>query len=274
MIFFQIFILASGFSSLLWMSLLQLCKYLKYVTFNTNLCTRRKETTAELPDCFPSYLSLIMLGLLLCECPDYTLLIFITSINSSYGSIVNLTLKFSKIVSRTIFSILSIYIYSIAYTPATFILCLMVFQIWCHSLKRNISLWLPIILILLSNDIHSNPGPHFQNNFFNFISWNVNSLAKDNFQRTRLIEAHNTLFNYDLISICETSLNDSVDLPETLINDYTFVSAINPANVRHGGVGLFFKNSLPIKVRNDLSIEESIVIELKFGRKKIFFTVL
>ena len=42
----------------------------------------------------------------------------------------------------------------------------------------------------------------------------------DNFQRVRLIEAHNYIFNYDLISICETSLNDSVELPETLLNDY------------------------------------------------------
>ena len=50
--------------------------------------------------------------------------------------------------------------------------------------------------------------------------------------------------------------------------------ANNPANVRHGGVGLFFKHSLPVIVRNDLSFDESIVIELKFGRKKIFFTVL
>ena len=33
-------------------------------------------------------------------------------------------------------------------------------------------------------------------------------------------------------------------------------------------------NSLPIKIRNDLSFEESIVVELNFGRKKIFFTVL
>ena len=41
--------------------------------------------------------------------------------------------------------------------------------------------WLPIILIILSNDINLNPGPHFQNKFFNFMSWNVNSLAKDNF---------------------------------------------------------------------------------------------
>ena len=66
-------------------------------------------------------------------------------------------------------------------------------------------------------------------------------------------------------------LNDS---PVILLNDYTFVSSQNPTNTRHGGVGLFFKNSLPIKIRNDLSFEESIVVELNFGRKKIFFTVL
>ena len=77
------------------------------------------------------------------------------------------------------------------------------------------------------------------------MSWNVNSLAKDNFQRVRLIEAHNSIFNYNLISICETSLNDSVELPETLINDYTFVPANHPANTRRGGVGLFLKILFP-----------------------------
>ena len=117
-----------------------------------------------------------------------------------------------------------------------------------------------------------NPGPQFQNNCFNFMSWNVNSLAKENFYRVHLIEAHNSIFNYHLISICEKSLNDSVKLPETLLNEYTFVPANNPANTRHGGVGLFYRNTLPIMVRNDsLSFDESIVIELKICRKKIFF---
>ena len=75
---FQILILASAFFfSLLWMSLLQLCNHVKYVTFHTNLCTRRKVTTAKLPDCFWSHSSLVTLGLLFCECPDYPLLIFI-----------------------------------------------------------------------------------------------------------------------------------------------------------------------------------------------------
>ena len=58
------------------------------------------------------------------------------------------------------------------------------------------------------------------------------------------------------------------------MNTHTFVPANNPANTRHGGVGLFYKNSLPVIVRNDLSSDESIVVELKFGRRKIFFDLL
>ena len=59
-----------------------------------------------------------------------------------------------------------------------------------------------------------------------------------------------------------------------MISDYTFIPANNPANSRNGGVGLFYKNTLPLVIRKDLSFDESIVVELKFGRKKIFFTVL
>ena len=99
------------------------------------------------------------------------------------------------------------------------------------------------------------------------MSWNVNSIAKDDFQRVRLIEARNSIFNCDLISICETSLNDSIKLPDILLNDYTFLHSKNPTNTRHAGVGLFYKNSLPIKIKNDLSFDGSIVIELNFGRK-------
>ena len=84
------------------------------------------------------------------------------------------------------------------------------------------------------------------------MPWNVNSLANTNFQRVRLIEAHNSIFNYELISICETSLNDSVELPDTLLNDYTIVHANNQVNKRNGRVGLFYKNSLPVIVRNDV----------------------
>ena len=138
------------------------------------------------------------------------------------------------------------------------------------------TLWYFQLVIYLSNDISKNPGPepHFQNNFLNFMSWNLNSLAKDNFHRVRLIEAHNSFFNYDLISVSKTSLNYTVKLPEPLLKEYTFLPCNNPTNTRRGGVGLFYINSLPVVVRNDLSFDESIVVELLFFRKNIFFTVL
>ena len=217
--------------------------------------------------------------MLLNEYPEELLVLIITRTNlfpAVVGVIIVTSSKNSKRVSQTFFTTLSFYIFHIACTPTACFLCLVVFQIWCQSGKKNVSRWLPIILILLSNDIHVNPGPHFQNNYLNFMSWNVNSLVKENFQRVRLIEAHNSIFNYDLISICETSLNDSIIIPDPLLDDYSFEPANIPGNNirRHGGVGLFYKNSLPIIIRKDLSFQESIVIELKFGRKKIFFTVL
>ena len=80
-------------------------------------------------------------------------------------------------------------------------------------------LWVIHIIILLSNDIEKNPG-EFINGFFSFCNWNLNSLAKDDFYRAQLLEAHNVIFNYDLISLCETSLNDTVDLPNPLMDGY------------------------------------------------------
>ena len=69
-------------------------------------------------------------------------------------------------------------------------------------------------------------------------------------------------------------LNDSVELPETRLEEYTFVLVNNASNTRRGGVGIFYKNSLCVVIRNDLSFDESIVVELTLGRKKYFFTVL
>ena len=275
-VMFQIIFFGSGVITILSLIFSHICNDVRYVTFDTNLnisCKRILSFSSS--QLKRSFLSIFLLGLLLIEYSENLLPVLISIYPiPKYGSIVVLSIKTRKLLPRMIFSVLCTSMFYMAISPATCMLCLMVFQIWCHLYTKNEPHWLPIILIILSNDVHLNPGPQFQNNFFNFMSWNVNSLAKDNFQRVSLIEAHNSLFNYDLISICETSLNDSVTLPDTMLNDYTFEPANHPANTRRGGVGLFFKNSLPVVIRKDLSFDESIVIELKFGRKKVFFTVL
>ena len=152
-----------------------------------------------------------------------------------------------------------------------------------------VSLWFFKLIISLSLDVETNPGPvhgrapgpapnltarGFSNSFFSFCNWNLNTLVKDNFHRVSLIEAHNSIYKYDIISLCETSLNEETKIPDDILENYQFKSANHSSGEKKGGVGIFYKNNLPLKIRHELSFEECIVCELKFGRKKIFFTVL
>ena len=274
-IFFIALAIVLGALHLSWFLLLYLCSFVSYVPIETNLSMgfRRTNNCNPLSSIF-LLLSCFLLGLLLCENPECLFIQHHTKIISSIGTLTNLALNSHKVLSQFCFHFSVIFIFSESVSPATCFLCILVFLIWCHTCTKTIPDWLLFILILLANDIELNPGPQFQNNFFSFMNWNLNSLAKGDFERVSLIEAHNSIFDYDLISICETSLKDSIGIPDPLLNGYNFIPSNHPDDVSHGGVGLFYKTSLPVIHRNDLSFNESIVIELKFGRKNIFFTVL
>ena len=141
------------------------------------------------------------------------------------------------------------------------------------------ALWYFLLRLILSLDIHPNPGPvqcnnSFSGGFLSFCNWNLNTLSKDNFYRITLLQAHNANHNYDIISLCETSLNDSNKVDENVLPGYKFHPCNHPDGIASGGVGIFYKESLPLRIRDDLSFDECIVTELKFGHKKIFFTVL
>ena len=145
---------------------------------------------------------------------------------------------------------------------------------YCHEAT---ALWLFSLLLLLSSDVHPNPGPQvnsdFSNGFLSFCNWNLNTLSKDHFSRVSLLEAHNTIHNYDIISLCETSLNDETPVPENILPGYLYHPLNHPGGKKNGGVGIFYKDSLPLRIRNDLSFDECLVCQLTFGRKNIFFTV-
>ena len=181
-------------------------------------------------------------------------------------------LKFSS--TWTFLLLVGFYIFFYSNSSTYDSLWIMAAQCYCYFYPIKNPPYFLALLIILSNDVHRNPGP-IQNSYFTFMNWNCNSIAKDDFHRVRLLEAQNSIFNYDIISLCETSLNDTVVFPDDYLNnEYTFKSANKPDNTRHGGVGLFYRNSLPLKVRDDLSFDETIVVELKYGRKKVFFSVL
>ena len=143
---------------------------------------------------------------------------------------------------------------------------------FCNYPFETIAVWIILMRLALCPDIHPNPGPshlhNFAGGFLSFCNWNLNTLSKEDFVRITLLEAHNTVHNYDIISLCETSLDDNVQVPE--MPGYKFHSCNHPDGNRSGGVGIFYKESLPLKIREDLSFNESIVCELIFGHKHIF----
>ena len=144
----------------------------------------------------------------------------------------------------------------------------------CFGNNDLTALWIFSLLLMLSSDVHPNPGPQldqkFSSGFLSFCNWNLNTLSKDDFYRISLLEAHNTIFNYDIISLCETSLSDEIKVPENAIPGYIYHPLNNPDGSKNGGVGIFYKDSLPLKIRSDLSFDECLVSELIFGRKKKF----
>ena len=81
-----------------------------------------------------------------------------------------------------------------------------------HFPFQTLSIWICAMHLILCPDIHPNPGPthlnQFAAGFLSFCNWNLNTLCKNDFTRIALLEAHNTEYNYDIISLCETSLDD------------------------------------------------------------------
>ena len=126
-------------------------------------------------------------------------------------------------------------------------------------------------IILISGDVEINPGP----NTLEFCCWNLNSISAHDFLRISLIEAYNSIYNYDLKGIVETHLDDTVNQERLAMKGYEFIKCNHPSNIKRGGIGLYINDTLPKKERPDIAIlPECIVCELHFDRKKYFFVVL
>ena len=95
-----------------------------------------------------------------------------------------------------------------------------------------------------------NPGP----DTLNFCTWNSNSITAHDFLRVLLLEAYNSVYNYDLIGIVETHLDTTINEDRLAIDAYTFHKSNHPLNVKRGCVRLYVKDSFASKSRPDLVI--------------------
>ena len=119
-------------------------------------------------------------------------------------------------------------------------------------------------VILICGDVHPHPGPSHENSL-KFCHWNLDSIAVNDFIKIPLIEAYNSVYNYDLIALSETYLDSSISNGTISLTGFSkeIFRCDHPDDVKRGGVCLFYKDNLAIKQRKDLQVmDECIISEL------------
>ena len=122
----------------------------------------------------------------------------------------------------------------------------------------------------LSGDIEKNPGPKKDfSQMFSIGHWNLNSLVARNFTKVALLKAYLSVQKFDIFCISETYLNSSIteDDDSLRIPGYNLIRSHHPSNSKRGGVAIYYKYFLPLKLIDVNYLRESTLFELQLVLK-------
>ena len=103
-----------------------------------------------------------------------------------------------------------------------------------------------LLTLFVCGEAELNPGPKNRNSCYNFsiCDWNLNSITAHNFAKTNLLQAYNTIHDFDMVCLSESYLDSSVSSAnENLyIKDYKLVRPDHPGNAKSGwSMPLFYR---------------------------------
>ena len=103
------------------------------------------------------------------------------------------------------------------------------------------------LLVMLNGDIEVNPEPKKKDKDF---LWNL-IVSAYAYSKLFLLNSFNLLHKFDAICLSETYLDSNTPLDdENLeISGFTLVCSDYPSNTKRGGVSLYCKNNLPVRVK-------------------------
>ena len=131
--------------------------------------------------------------------------------------------------------------------------------------------WLFFIRTKQSGDIEQNPGPKP-----NFCHWNLYSISAHNFIKLSLLRPYIAIHKFDVVCLSETYLNASIsnDDDSLKVPVYNLFRADHPSNTKRGGVCIYYRNSLPLKILGIHYLQECINFEIMIGGKLCRFVSL
>ena len=120
-----------------------------------------------------------------------------------------------------------------------------------------------------------NPGPRKEKkNSLSVCHWNLNSLSAHNFSKLTQLKAYNAIYKHDFICLSETYLDSSIPDNVLDVEGYRLVRADHPNNIKRGGVCIYYKESLPVRVINIPDIKEALLLEMNYNNKKVIISVI
>ena len=130
-------------------------------------------------------------------------------------------------------------------------------------------------MLTLSGDVELNPGP--KRNTVQTLSichWNLNSICAHNFAKLTLLRAYVSVHKFDIICLSETYLDYSIDDENLEISGYYLIRSDHPSNIKSGGICIYYKNFLPLKVTDVRLLEECTAFDLIISNKLCSFVAL
>ena len=156
------------------------------------------------------------------SCLAFYVVIFIKALKNCTGSIIELSIIFLHLLISYILT-----------------------QLWIYS--HNIS---------LSGDIELNLGPKQDiNQCFSVCHWNLNSITTSKIQS---LIVYNCIHKTDIIWLSQSYLNSEFLSSDSNLQmpSYNFARIDDLSNIKCGGVCLYYKCSLPLKVINVFYLQE------------------
>ena len=131
----------------------------------------------------------------------------------------------------------------------------------------------------MSGDVEVNPGPKrnsCQSQSFSIGHWKLNSLIAHSLAKVSLLTAYVSVNKFDIACLSETFLNSKVltDDENLQIPGYSIARVDRPSNTKRGGVCVFYKTLLPLRLLDIKYLQECINLELVIGDKLCSFIIL
>ena len=103
---------------------------------------------------------------------------------------------------------------------------------------------------------------------------NVNSILAHN--KLTLLEAYNTIYQYDILCISETYLDSSVSNDDTTLSlpGYNLARSNHPSNVKRVGVCLYYKEKLYLRMINVSFLSQCVLCEVTLQKQKGYEIVI